>query len=75
MRTLLRKHSLIFMAVLAMFFIAGMIAFYTWGIDYLVTVEGQVAAQPKANTPAAQFNINGAQKLDFRGTLQSNPGQ
>lgn len=70
MHTLLRKKSFYLLVGLAIFFLAVVIGFYSWGIGYLVIAVNQANnGNPAGQTSPAQFNLDAAAKLDYRGTL------
>ena len=70
MKEILRHHLFMVLAGFAGMFLVLIAGFYWWGIGYLMGTTGQASSNQSGQLGSSAFNISGAQKLDYRGTLQ-----
>jgi hypothetical protein len=69
MRSFLRTHTNIVLVSLAILFLSLIIAYFSWGIGYIVQELNRVdAARVPSSTPPS-FNLQGAAALDYRGIV------
>lgn len=69
MKKFLRNHPEAILITLALFFLALIIAFYSWGVnDIVVTVNSALNYVPQQDNVG--FNLSGVAKLDLRGLVK-----
>lgn len=71
MKKILRDHGVSVLSALAIIFLVAIIAVYSWGIGYLIFDINAANNGVAPAAPAAQFKLDAAAKLDYRGTLQA----
>jgi len=66
---LLRNHFSTALVFLAIGFLVVIVAFYVWGVGYMVTTVATANVGQKPGNGTLQFNLDAASKLDYRGVI------
>jgi hypothetical protein len=66
----LSKYTDKLLIVAALVFLGILIAYYSWGIEEMVTHINKAMAIPKTSDQAKGFNFQEVQKINFKGLLQ-----
>ena len=61
------------LVILAMVFLAIIIGYFVWGIEYIVSESTKATKPPASANQIPSFNIPAAANLDYRGTLPQMP--
>ena len=61
------------LVILAVIFVVAVVGSYIWGVGYLVFTVNQAVDSQTVTSTIPQFDLQGAAKLNYRGTLQETP--
>jgi hypothetical protein len=67
MKQFLRSHTNTILVFLAIVFLGLIIAYFSWGIGYLVQEVNQANSNKITATSIPSFDLQGASMLDYRG--------
>ena len=65
-----KKHPDFVLIILAVVFVAMLIAYFFWGITTLIVALNKGVNPGKINQPAVTFDLEGAAKLNLKGALE-----
>lgn len=68
--TFLKKHSGVFLNLLAIIFLVVVMGYAAWAVDSFMSAAGVAFSLPTQSGPSVSFDLAGAAALDLRGLMK-----